>query len=135
MSKDDSAIKEESRQIKCESSPPTPRSLRLERVAQALAQSSEELQQRSVLTQPMYIRYLAWLSLPSLSYWYGWQRMRASFLSETSIVGTLKKKKKEKLLLGQNCPYTFEPISFVQQSLLEQIVVNCSDKYKQLLVW
>ncbi|CAH1786824.1 unnamed protein product [Owenia fusiformis] len=34
---------EESRQIKCESSPPTPRSLRLERVAQALAQSHEEL--------------------------------------------------------------------------------------------
>ncbi|XP_064602423.1 liprin-alpha-1-like isoform X2 [Liolophura sinensis] len=41
-SQDDSSIKEESRPIKCESSPPTPRSLRLERVAAALAQSSED---------------------------------------------------------------------------------------------
>ena len=44
---------DESRQIKCESSPPTtPRSLRLERVAQALAQTgstgTEEPQVRSV---------------------------------------------------------------------------------------
>ncbi|XP_064635130.1 liprin-alpha-1-like isoform X5 [Lineus longissimus] len=35
--------KDDGRQIKCESSPPTPRSLRLERVAAALAQSTEEL--------------------------------------------------------------------------------------------
>ncbi|KAK0042005.1 liprin-alpha-1-like isoform X3 [Biomphalaria pfeifferi] len=43
-SRDDSSInsKEESRQIKCESSPPTPRALRLERVAAALAKSPEE---------------------------------------------------------------------------------------------
>ncbi|XP_012935306.1 liprin-alpha-1 [Aplysia californica] len=43
-SRDDSTInsKEESRQIKCESSPPTPRALRLERVAAALAKSPEE---------------------------------------------------------------------------------------------
>ncbi|XP_076450624.1 liprin-alpha-1-like isoform X4 [Babylonia areolata] len=43
-SRDDSAIgaKEESRQIKCESSPPTPRSLRLERVAAALAKSESD---------------------------------------------------------------------------------------------
>ncbi|XP_074660796.1 liprin-alpha-1-like [Tubulanus polymorphus] len=33
--------------IKCESSPPTPRSLRLERMAQALAQSTEELRSKS----------------------------------------------------------------------------------------
>ena len=46
MSKDDSALKDDNRPIQCESSPPTPRSLRLERVAQALAQSSEELQQQ-----------------------------------------------------------------------------------------
>lgn len=43
-SRDDSTIgsKEESRQIKCESSPPTPRSLRLERVAAALAKSQSD---------------------------------------------------------------------------------------------
>ncbi|CAG5123923.1 unnamed protein product, partial [Candidula unifasciata] len=43
-SRDDSIInsKEESRQIKCESSPPTPRALRLERVAAALARSPDE---------------------------------------------------------------------------------------------
>ena len=43
-SRDDSAInsKEESRQIKCESSPPTPRALRLERVAAALAKSPDD---------------------------------------------------------------------------------------------
>ncbi|KAK6191456.1 hypothetical protein SNE40_003142 [Patella caerulea] len=43
-SRDDSTLsaQEESRQIKCESSPPTPRSLRLERVAAALAQSSDD---------------------------------------------------------------------------------------------
>ncbi|CAG5131518.1 unnamed protein product, partial [Candidula unifasciata] len=43
-SRDDSTInsKEEARQIKCESSPPTPRALRLERVAAALAKSPEE---------------------------------------------------------------------------------------------
>lgn len=57
QTRDDIGIKEETRQIKCESSPPTPRSLRLERVATALAQSSEELQQqRSVLHQPAFIR-------------------------------------------------------------------------------
>ncbi|XP_013419469.1 liprin-alpha-1 isoform X2 [Lingula anatina] len=42
-SQDDTCLKEENRPIKCESSPPTARSLRLERVAAALAQSSEEL--------------------------------------------------------------------------------------------
>ncbi|KAL5006308.1 hypothetical protein ScPMuIL_015114 [Solemya velum] len=41
-SRDDTAITEDPRQIKCESSPPTPRSLRLERVAQALARNNEE---------------------------------------------------------------------------------------------
>lgn len=58
MTQDDISvgIKEESRQIKCESSPPTPRSLRLERVAQALAQSNEDLQQRCVLIQPPFVR-------------------------------------------------------------------------------
>ncbi|KAK7479389.1 hypothetical protein BaRGS_00029381 [Batillaria attramentaria] len=47
-SRDDSAIgsKEESRQIKCESSPPTPRSLRLERVAAALAKSQSDTASR-----------------------------------------------------------------------------------------
>lgn len=40
-SRDDSAIPEEGHQIKCESSPPTPRSIRLERVAAALAHSDE----------------------------------------------------------------------------------------------
>ena len=46
-SRDDSSInsKEESQrsQIKCESSPPTPRALRLERVAAALAKSPEDM--------------------------------------------------------------------------------------------
>ena len=46
---------DDSLQIKCENSPPTPRSLRLERVAQALAQSSEDLLQRSVI-QPPFVR-------------------------------------------------------------------------------
>ena len=43
-SRDDTAIgaKDETRQIKCESSPPTPRSLRLERVAAALAKSQSD---------------------------------------------------------------------------------------------
>ncbi|XP_071100365.1 liprin-alpha-1-like isoform X2 [Haliotis cracherodii] len=43
-SRDDTALssKDETRQIKCESSPPTPRSLRLERVARALAQQSAD---------------------------------------------------------------------------------------------
>lgn len=41
-SRDDSAIPEEGHQIKCESSPPTPHSIRLERVAAALAQSGDE---------------------------------------------------------------------------------------------
>ncbi|XP_067655318.1 liprin-alpha-1-like isoform X2 [Haliotis asinina] len=43
-SRDDTALssKDEARQIKCESSPPTPRSLRLERVARALAQQSAD---------------------------------------------------------------------------------------------
>ncbi|XP_025084759.1 liprin-alpha-1-like isoform X7 [Pomacea canaliculata] len=47
-SRDDSTIgsKEESRQIKCESSPPTPRSLRLERVAAALAKSQSDTASR-----------------------------------------------------------------------------------------
>uniref|UniRef100_A0A0B6ZLM7 SAM domain-containing protein n=1 Tax=Arion vulgaris TaxID=1028688 RepID=A0A0B6ZLM7_9EUPU len=47
-SRDDSTInsKEEARQIKCESSPPTPRALRLERVAAALAKSPEEMPSR-----------------------------------------------------------------------------------------
>ncbi|BFZ16224.1 hypothetical protein BsWGS_19263 [Bradybaena similaris] len=47
-SRDDSTInsKEEARQIKCESSPPTPRALRLERVAAALAKSPEETSSR-----------------------------------------------------------------------------------------
>ncbi|XP_033752743.1 liprin-alpha-1-like isoform X7 [Pecten maximus] len=48
-SRDDTAIDEESRQIKCESSPPTPRSLRLERVAAAIAQSSEDTPSRPVI--------------------------------------------------------------------------------------
>ncbi|KAI0217788.1 Liprin-alpha-1 [Lamellibrachia satsuma] len=54
VSKDDTCIKEEARPIKCESSPPTPRSLRLERVVQALAHSTsddkqlQQLQQRSL---------------------------------------------------------------------------------------
>lgn len=79
MSKDDSAIKEDSAPsggaggIQCESSPPTPRSLRLERVAQALARSSEELQQQVLQgqrsaavplhVQPPFVRYLR---LPAL---------------------------------------------------------------------
>ncbi|GFO33818.1 liprin-alpha, partial [Plakobranchus ocellatus] len=47
-SRDDSTInsKEESRQIKCESSPPTPRALRLERVAAALAKSPDDSSSR-----------------------------------------------------------------------------------------
>ena len=57
MSKDDSAIKEDNRPgIQCESSPPTPRSLRLERVAQALAQSSEELQQQMLQQQSQQLQ-------------------------------------------------------------------------------
>ena len=63
QTRDDIGIKEETRQIKCESSPPTPRSLRLERVAQALAASSEELQHRSVIAQPAFIRYATQSSL------------------------------------------------------------------------
>lgn len=43
-SRDDSAINEENRQIKCESSPPTPRSLRLERVVAALGNTTDETQ-------------------------------------------------------------------------------------------
>ena len=74
QTRDDIGIKEETRQIKCESSPPTPRSLRLERVAQALAQSSDDLQQhRSVIAQPAFIRYAAFLLGFSFSYvWYGY---------------------------------------------------------------
>nr|XP_022324919.1 liprin-alpha-1-like isoform X8 [Crassostrea virginica] len=41
-SRDDSAINEENRQIKCESSPPTPRSLRLERAASGSHNTSVE---------------------------------------------------------------------------------------------
>ncbi|KAK2182025.1 hypothetical protein NP493_371g02019 [Ridgeia piscesae] len=66
VSKDDTCIKEEARPIKCESSPPTPRSLRLERVVQALAHGTNDdkqlqqlqLQQRSVGIPPAFIRSL-----------------------------------------------------------------------------
>jgi hypothetical protein len=91
MSKDDSAIKDDRAApsggvggIQCESSPPTPRSLRLERVAQALARSSEELQQMQqqgqrsgasavpLHVQPPFVRYLLLLllqaALPSFFY-------------------------------------------------------------------
>ena len=62
LSKDDTCIKEEARPIKCESSPPTPRSLRLERVVQALALDGDNQQvappqHRSVGIPPAFIRY------------------------------------------------------------------------------
>ena len=59
VTRDDIGIKEETRgAIKCESSPPTPRSLRLERVAQALAQSGEDLQpSMRTVAPPSFIRY------------------------------------------------------------------------------
>ncbi|KAJ8299217.1 hypothetical protein KUTeg_023277 [Tegillarca granosa] len=49
-SRDDSAINEENRQIKCESSPPTPRSLRLERVVAALGNTTDEAQRTVIDT-------------------------------------------------------------------------------------
>ncbi|XP_048781404.2 liprin-alpha-1-like isoform X3 [Ostrea edulis] len=48
-SRDDSAINEENRQIKCESSPPTPRSLRLERAAATHNASVEDTPSRTVI--------------------------------------------------------------------------------------
>ncbi|KAK3102611.1 hypothetical protein FSP39_012641 [Pinctada imbricata] len=52
-SRDDSALTEENRQIKCESSPPTPRSLRLEQVQAAIAKatsgSGEDTPSRTVI--------------------------------------------------------------------------------------
>jgi hypothetical protein len=58
-SRDDSAINEENRQIKCESSPPTPRSLRLERAAATHNASLEDTP-----------RYKASLYAATLSYWF-----------------------------------------------------------------
>ena len=49
-SRDDSAVNEESMTIKCESSPPTPRSLRLDRLATAIAQTSNTSTEDSVLS-------------------------------------------------------------------------------------
>ncbi|XP_063398291.1 liprin-alpha-1-like isoform X12 [Mytilus trossulus] len=49
-SRDDSAVNEEAMTIKCESSPPTPRSLRLERIATAIAQTSNPTNEDSVLS-------------------------------------------------------------------------------------
>ena len=49
-SRDDSAVNEESMTIKCESSPPTPRSLRLDRIATAIAQTSNTSTEDSVLS-------------------------------------------------------------------------------------
>lgn len=49
-SRDDSAVNEESMTIKCESSPPTPRSLRLDRVATAIAQASNPTNDDSTLS-------------------------------------------------------------------------------------
>ena len=63
MSRDDIGIKDNDlSQIRCESSPPTPRSLRLERVAQALAaQSTDELNAQTLLQHrsvaPVLLRY------------------------------------------------------------------------------
>lgn len=48
-SRDDSAVNEESMTIKCESSPPTPRSLRLERIAAAIAQTSNSINDDSMM--------------------------------------------------------------------------------------
>ncbi|XP_062585960.1 liprin-alpha-1-like isoform X3 [Saccostrea cucullata] len=48
-SRDDSTINEENRQIKCESSPPTPRSLRLERATASHNTSVEDTPSRTVI--------------------------------------------------------------------------------------
>ena len=78
MSRDDIGIKDDSCFIRCESSPPTPRSLRLERVAQALAaQSTDELNAQTLLQHrsvaPVLLRYACytgWLT----NYAFCWRR-------------------------------------------------------------